>query len=58
MRSKLLGYIVASAVVVTPVLVASPRLPAVAQTRLASGTCYEVHQGTLTPGEPITVCTP
>ena len=24
---------------------------------LASGTCYEIYQGTLTPGEPITVCT-
>jgi hypothetical protein len=34
------------------------RLPSISQSlHLGSGTCFEIHQGTLTPGDPITVCT-
>jgi hypothetical protein len=57
MRSRLLGLIGASGVFVLFFGLTLPRAVSLGPIQLASGTCYEIHQGTLTPGQPITVCT-
>jgi hypothetical protein len=36
---------------------AARALPPIRVVHLASGTCYGIYAGQLTPGDPVTVCT-
>jgi hypothetical protein len=56
-RRKVRGIVVAAMVMVLAGGLGLAHRPAASGAHLASGTCYEIYQGTLTPGEPMTVCT-